>query len=307
MAPSMIYDSSYDDASIVREFRKRYGLYKGRGPEEKAPSGAVIREFKAIIYGYYKKYGRDLPWRRTNDPYHILVSEVMLQQTQAGRVSVKFQEFLRAFPTIEALASSSLREVLAVWKGMGYNRRARYLRDLAVQVRNSGKRRIPGSPDELALLPGIGRNTAAAVCAFAFNLPVAFIETNIRAVFIHFFFHGKGAVHDRDILSLVNATLDRKNPGRWYSALMDYGAMLKTRRVNPSRGSAHYKKQSPFRGSRRQIRGTILAALVANGAMSAKRLAEVTGVPENIADPLIEKLIEEGLVRKKGRVLLIPA
>jgi A/G-specific adenine glycosylase len=307
MAPSMIYDSSYDDASIVRDFQKRYGLYKRRRPVQKPLPDAAVREFREIIYGYYKNYGRDLPWRRTDDPYHILVSEVMLQQTRVGRVSIKFQEFLRAFPTIEALASTSLRDVLAVWQGMGYNRRARYLHDLAAQIKDSGEERIPGSPDELARLPGIGWNTAAAVCAFAFNLPVAFIETNIRAVFIYFFFHGRDAVHDREILSFVEATLDRKDPRRWYSALMDYGAMLKMRRGNPTRGSAHYKKQPPFKGSRRQVRGKILAALIANGGMTLKQLAKAVDMPEDITTPIAEKLVGEGLVVKKGRVLLIPS
>jgi len=228
-----------------------------------------------------------------------------LQQTQVRRVCDKFPEFTSSFPTIEALAASSLKDVLTVWRGMGYNRRARYLRDLALQVKERGSGKIPDSPEKLARLPGIGRTTAASICAFAFNLPMVFVETNIRSVFIHFFFPSAGMVHDREIIPLVEATLDRKNPRSWYSALMDYGAMLKVRHPNPSRRSAHHQKQPPFKGSRRQARGLILGTLLVHKGISVKRLAAMIDVPEDVVVSVINELLKEELVRKKGKILYI--
>lgn len=302
---SMISDDRYDDISIVSDFRGHYSAACSHKRAGAAPSVPlpVIRAFRSIIYGYYRKYRRDFPWRRTGDPYHILVSEIMLQQTQTGRVAEKFVEFIGAFPTLESLAAAPLSRVLSVWQGMGYNRRARYLRDLAAQLASEHGGRIPDDPGLLAKLPGIGRATAASICAFAFDRPVIFIETNIRAVFIHFFFHDRKEVDDRDIIPLAEAALDRKNPRDWYSALMDYGAMLKQRHTNPSRKSAHHQTQKPFAGSRRQIRGMVLRALLKNRGTTAKRLASIIGMPEKEVMPVIEGLVREGMICRKGRTL----
>lgn len=292
-----MYDDTYDDGSIVSDFRARYAA-NGPSAEE-----AAARKFRSIIYGYFRKHGRNFPWRETDDPYHILVSEIMLQQTQTGRVAEKFVEFINAFPTVRALAAAPLRDVMAVWQGMGYNRRARYLHELAVRLVGSHGGAVPDSPEELSKLPGIGRATAASICAFAFNRPVVFIETNIRAVFIHFFFPEGAAVSDRDILPLAEAALDRKHPHRWYSALMDYGAMLKKRHPNPSRKSAHHKKQKPFAGSRRELRGDALRAILSNSGITLKRLSSMIGRPEGEVASVVEELAREGLVRKeRGRL-----
>jgi A/G-specific adenine glycosylase len=296
----MYSDISYDDSSIVRDFHDRYVVGK-RG--KIAPD--TLKKFRVIIYGYYRKHKRDFPWRHTDDPYHILVSEIMLQQTQTGRVAEKYVEFINAFPTIEALAAASMQEVMAVWQGMGYNRRARYLHELAALVVESHGGGIPETPEELALLPGIGKATAASICAFAFNRPVVFIETNIRAVFIHFFFHNGQNVSDRDILPLAEESLDRKEPRHWYSALMDYGAMLKKRHPNPSRKSAHHQKQKPFEGSRRQLRGLVLRTILDHPGITVKRLSHIIGKPEDAVASVIDALAIEGLVRKKGKVLNI--
>ncbi len=293
-------DIAYDDASIVRDFRGRYVTGK-RG----RISPAAIRKFREIIYEYFRKHKRDFPWRRTHDPYRILVSEIMLQQTQTSRVAEKYMEFIRAFPSVEALAAATLRDVLAAWRGMGYNRRARYLHEIAGSIVKSCGGAIPEDPEELGLLPGIGKATAASISAFAFNRPVAFIETNIRTVFIHFFFSRRKNVSDRDILPLAEEALDRNDPRLWYSALMDYGAMLKKRNPNPSRKSAHHQKQGPFQGSRRQARGLVLRTILDHGGITAGRVSLITGRTEEEVADVIRDLEREGLVRRKGKLLLV--
>ncbi|MBN1498036.1 MAG: A/G-specific adenine glycosylase [Spirochaetes bacterium] len=294
-----MYDDAYDDASIVSDFRERYAA--GGPPTQ----GAAVRRFRSIIYAYFRKHARDFPWRRTDDPYRILVSEIMLQQTQTGRVTEKYLEFIRAFPAVQDLARAPLRDVLAVWQGMGYNRRARYLHELAIRIVEAHDGVIPDSPGELVALPGIGRATAASICAFAFNRPVVFIETNIRAVFIHFFLHDREGVSDDDILPLAAATLDRNHPHRWYSALMDYGAMLKKRHPNPSRKSAHHAKQKPFAGSRRELRGEALRTVLAQPGITVRRLATAVRRPEDEVVSVVDDMVREGLVRKQGKRLFV--
>ncbi len=209
-------------------------------------SKAQISTFRREVLKYYRAHGRDFPWRRTDDPYNVLVSEVMLQQTQVGRVLAKWGPFVATFPDFASLAAAPLVDVLTSWRGLGYNRRALYLKEIACAVMERYAGRLPDSQDELVRLPGIGPNTAGAIIAFAFNRPAVFIETNIRSVFIHHFFPEQDSVRDAQILPLIKATLDRDNPRIWYWALMDYGVMLKETTGNPSRRSAHHARQSPF-------------------------------------------------------------
>ncbi|HSQ93670.1 MAG TPA: A/G-specific adenine glycosylase, partial [Methanoregula sp.] len=175
-----------------------------------------VRKFRDLVLTHYRCHGRDLAWRRTTDPYHILVSEIMLQQTQVERVSRKYPEFIAAFPDFPTLAEAPLSDVLGIWQGMGYNRRAIALQKCARRVVEEFGGTLPQDPDILATFPGIGKATAASICAFAFNRPVVFIETNIRTVFIHYFFKDTNPVHDTAILPLVKKTVDRKNPRVWY-------------------------------------------------------------------------------------------
>ena len=222
----------------------------------------AIQAFRAQILAFYGHSGRSFAWRKTKNPYKILVSEIMLQQTQASRVTKKYPEFLRVFPTVKALAEAPLADVLAVWQGMGYNRRARYLREAAQKIIREHKGRMPKTEAGLRALPGIGHYTANAILAFAHNEPRVFIETNIRRVFIHYFFRDKQEVSDKEILILVEATLDTKNPREWYYALMDYGAELpKLAKKNSNIQSKHYAKQSKFKGSLRELRGKIVRRL----------------------------------------------
>jgi A/G-specific adenine glycosylase len=258
----------------------------------------VIHAFQTTIYAYYQNHGRQLPWRETDDPYRILVSEIMLQQTQVPRVLQKYEDFIRTFPDFRSLVQASLLEILRVWQGLGYNRRALALKKTAELVVSQYRGMLPAEPDELQKLPGIGPYTAAAIAAFAFNRPVAFVETNIRTVFIHCFFRDQSAVKDREILHLVEQTLDTSNPRRWYYALMDYGAMLKQRYHNPNRRSAQYQKPTPFKGSNRELRGMILGTLTAHSRLSeAELVAEFNAAPERVNHAL-KQLVAEGFITR---------
>jgi A/G-specific adenine glycosylase len=265
-----------------------------------------IRVFRKTVENHYREYGREFPWRNTEDPYKILLSEVMLQQTQVARVIEKYEYFLRTFPDIYALARAPLRVVLKVWQGLGYNRRAVALQQAAQQVVNHFDQKIPSNVDLLVSLPGIGKATACAICTFAFNQPTVFIETNIRTAFIHHFFNHIPKVRDTHILPLVAQTLDRHNPRVWYYALMDYGAALKKMYGNLNTKSAHYQRQGQFKGSNRQIRGAILKILVKSERISEHRLLSDVPFSPKIVLQNLEKLQREGIIGKEGEYLFIP-
>lgn len=265
----------------------------------------VVDRFRQQIYGFYQNHGREMPWRETADPYHILVSEIMLQQTQVERVALKYEPFIIAFPDIASLARAPLREIMVRWQGLGYNRRALSLQRLAQRLVTEFQGKLPASVATLRTLPGIGPATAGALAAFAFNQPVLFIETNIRRVFLHCFFADQSGIRDHEILPLVDQTLDRARPRPWYYALMDYGAMLKRAAPNPNRASAHYQRQSAFADSDRQIRGLILKALLGSPALSVKELVRAVGKSPERTRPLIEALIQEGFLEQTGTRLRI--
>ncbi len=265
-----------------------------------------IKTFQRIVYDYYQSSGRDLPWRKTHNPYEILVSEIMLQQTQVSRVIEKYGEFIKTFPDITSLAEATLIDVLAMWQGLGYNRRALSLKKLAEIVNNTYGGYIPPHVSLLMQLPGIGNATANAICAFAFNHPVIFIETNVRTVFIYHFFNTKDTVKDSEISPLVERTLDYDNPRQWYNALMDYGVALKKYCSNPGRKSAHHTVQSSFEGSARQVRGAILKALVIKNRQSFNELIDVVCYDPDVVKKNIQALEKEGLIANKGRYIFIP-
>lgn len=255
-------------------------------------------EFKEQIWAYYRANGRPFAWRHVEDPYQVVVSEIMLQQTQTYRVAPKYEAFMLLFPTWDALASASTHDLLCAWQGLGYNRRALALQAIAKRVVAEFDGKLPDDPEILVEFPGIGKATAGSICAFAFNQPTVFIETNIRAVFIHFFFNDQAEVRDDQLIPLVAQAVDHKNPREWYYALMDYGVMLKKSEPNPSRKSSHYTKQSRFEGSDRQIRGAIIRALTQHKSLTLQELVNVTGrEPERVmvqVDALRkERFIEE--------------
>jgi A/G-specific adenine glycosylase len=268
----------------------------------------AVEDFRASVRGYYQDYGRhDLPWRAPDasgqfDPYKILVSEVMLQQTQVVRVIPKYHEFLRRFPSIQMLADAELGEVLRTWSGLGYNRRAKFLHEAAKCIASEYNGNFPKEISQLVKLPGIGVNTAGAIVAYAFNQPVAFLETNTRTVYIYHFFRDQMDVTDKEILDLVAQTLDQENPREWYWALMDYGSYLKQTAGNLNKLSKHYSKQSKFEGSQRQTRGHVLR-LLGLRALTYEQLAE------EITDPRLEMivndLLREGLITQRGQRLAL--
>ena len=265
-----------------------------------------VRGFQRRILDYYRRHGRVLPWRATADPYSILVSEIMLQQTQVDRVLPKYIEFIEKFPNPAALASATLQEVLALWSGLGYNRRAKALKNCAEAVMARHDGRLPETSQSLLQLPGIGPYTARAVCVFAYNRPETVLETNIRSVYIHFFFAGQAAVRDADLVPLIEKTLDRRNPRRWYNALMDYGVVLKKSCGNPSRKSSGYVRQSRFQDSNRQVRGIIIKTLIPRKACPEAALIQKTGKDPHRVRTALAELLAEGLIIRRGDRISLP-
>lgn len=259
------------------------------------------RQFVDTVWQYYKTHGRhDLPWRQTSDPYRIVVSEVMLQQTQVVRVKVKYKEFLRRFASTKQLAQVPLSEVLITWQGLGYNRRAKLLQQAAQAVHTKRNGRWPRTYDGLCALPGIGSYTAGAVMAFAYNQPVPIIETNIRTVFLHHFFRAQTNVTDVDIQRQVERTLASDQPRQWYWALMDYGSFLKATVGSQNQRSKQYQKQSPFKGSVREVRGAIVRCLGERGPLTQQALqSTLSAFPWTRVATALDSLVKDNLVVKE--------
>lgn len=256
-------------------------------------------KFIQTVWDYYYANKRDLPWRETSNSYFIFISEVMLQQTQVSRVLIKYPLFIHQFPTFDKLAHASMADILKTWQGMGYNRRALYLIKAAEIIENQYGGIVPNDPIILDLLPGIGKATACSIIAFIYNKPTVFIETNIRRVYIFHFFDGrKLPVDDKEILPLVEQTLDYVNPREWYWALMDYGAYLGKTIENPNKKSRHYSVQSQFEGSNRQIRGKILRLLLEN-KKTMNEIMDLLEIDKTRAQSILESLEKEGFIVKK--------
>lgn len=258
-----------------------------------------VNEFQKKIWDYYHLYGRKLPWRNIDNPYHIFISEIMLQQTQVARVLVKYPEFLAVFPTISQLAKSDVPTLLKTWQGMGYNRRALYLKNAAEIIVTRYQGKVPDNPVALDELPGIGYATACSITAFAFNKPTVFIETNIRRVFIHEFFTDESEIDDKQLMPLVEATVDHLNPREWYYALMDYGVYLAKQIENPNRRSKHYTLQSKFEGSDRQIRSRIVKELIKSGTIAEQDIISVADCDDTArVERIVGQLEKEGFLKK---------
>jgi A/G-specific adenine glycosylase len=259
------------------------------------------RDFQTKVWDYYNEHGRsDLPWRQpegddTFSAYKVMASELMLQQTQVGRVVPKYQAFLERFPDVYALAAADQGDVLRAWSGLGYNRRAKFLHQAAKQIVHEYSGKFPDDEAALVKLPGIGHATANAILAYAFDRPVSFIETNIRTVYIHHFFHDSVRVADTSLRTVIEQTVDHEHPREWYWALMDYGTYLKRSVGNLNKLSNTYNKQSRFEGSPRQLRGRVIHLLGGD----SRRMVELQ---REIDDPRLEvviaELVREGLVRQ---------
>jgi A/G-specific adenine glycosylase len=260
---------------------------------------ATVAGLQSRILGWYAANGRDLPWRRTTDPYAILVSEIMLQQTQVPRVVPKFTGFLAVYPRLEDLAKAPLDDVLRLWKGLGYNNRARRLRDCAataVAAADSGPARLPRTRDGLRALPGIGPYTARAVLAFAHNDDVAAVDANVRRVLTHEL-NLPADLGDRELQRVADDVLPRGRSRDWHNALMDYGALVLTARAT---GIAPRTRQGAFEGSRRWYRSRLLQALLDDGPQHHDRLAALLDVTPAGAAELADLLSRDGLVRRDG-------
>lgn len=266
---------------------------------EEAGRLGARREFSALIWRFYGEYGRRFPWRETRGTWPVLLSEVMLQQTQTARVLPKYEAFLSRWPSWKAMAASSLDDVLSLWKGLGYPRRALALRKVAVASERWGWE-LPCDYDTLLTLPGIGPSTAAAICAFCYGQPSVYLETNIRRVLLHCFFPGQEQVHDKVLRALLEDLLSEVEDVRaWYYALMDYGVLLKYLIPNANRRSAHYARQSRYENSNRQIRGLLLLHFSERGALSRSQLLDglSTFDPERI-DACIRSLCVDGFIEE---------
>lgn len=251
-------------------------------------------DFIELIWHRGGELYREMPWREDVQPYYVLVSELMLQQTQVDRVIPKFDAFIARFPDISSLAQAPLSDVLLLWQGLGYNRRAKYLHDSAKMVLADFDGVFPSAKPELLLLPGVGPNTAGAILNYAFNAPTVFIETNVRTVYFHHFFPEGDKVSDTQLLPLIEETIDKEHPREFYWALMDYGSWLKRQGAGKITQSHHYVKQSKLEGSVRQVRGQIIARLTT----SEVTLMELTRMYEGDTrlTPALAGLIKDGLV-----------
>ncbi len=268
-------------------------------------------QFRKTIWQYYKKNGRKLPWRissgKPDAAYKILVSEFMLQQTQVSRVIPKYEAFLKSFPNPKALAKASKSNVLKLWSGLGYNRRALYLHKSVQEIVEHHKGVVPRDVAVLETLSGIGPYTARAIAAFAYDMKTVCIETNIRTVFIHFFFpDATEKVSDKEILEKIKETLPTKNYREWYWALMDYGSYLKATGANKNSLSKSHTTQSKFKGSNREVRGAIMKELTKYHKISLSKILCLPFKTEKIILNL-NALEKEGflVINKKKQIVSI--
>lgn len=297
--------------------------HDGNQPFEEGPGSDLsdqLQSFRSLVLERGAELYRDLPWRRSRDPYAVWISEVMLQQTQVSRVDGRWQHWMARFPTVDALAAAEPADVLDEWQGMGYNRRALSLLRAAQQVSAAGGV-MPQEVADLVALPGIGPATAAGIRAFALNLPGTYLETNVRTVFLHELYPEAEGVPDKELLPLVEACCPKDardsadDPRTWYFALLDYGAWLKKNTPNPSRRSAGHTKQSRFEGSHRQKRAMVVRALLAHrntAGVDVQTVAdELTREEQEAGRPavaprdvvaLLEELALEGFCSANGDV-----
>lgn len=266
----------------------------------------AIDAFQDAVWDYYAHHARTMPWRTDHSPYRVLVSELMLQQTQVSRVIPKFEAFMTEFPSIQSLAAAPLDAVIRQWQGLGYNRRARFLHEAAKMIMGDFDGVFPATLKDLTRLPGVGKNTAGALLAYAFNTPVIFIETNIRTVLFHYFFADAAGVDDRELIPILQASLPAEADVReWYWALMDYGSHLKRTAGARLDVSRHHKKQAPLKGSVREVRGLIVRELARQSRTEGQLRLDLAA--DGRFEPALAGLIRDGLVSREDDRLRLTA
>lgn len=260
-----------------------------------------INALQQRLLTYYQEHGRDLPWRRTTDRYKILVSEIMLQQTQVDRVIPKYEAWLEAFPTLNALAGAPLSKVLQLWSGLGYNSRAKRLQDAANIIMKQYDGVVPDRIEELITLPGIGPYTARSVLIFADNQNIATVDTNIRRILIHEC-RLKESISDKELFQLAETLVPKGKSRDWHNALMDYGATILTARKS---GIKPKTTQSSFKDSKRYYRGQIIKYLTKNDGLHEQEMKKLFPGTKHDLKKIAEELAREGLVKKKDCVYVL--
>lgn len=258
-------------------------------------------DFRELIWQKGRELYRAMPWREDTRPYYVLVSELMLQQTQVERVIPRFQAFIAAFPSERVLAAASLADVLRQWQGLGYNRRAKFLHEAAKMIQREYGGVFPSGAGDLLKLPGVGKNTAGAIQAYAFNQPSIFIETNVRTVYFYHFFTERDVVTDAEIREKLAETIDHEHPRQWYWSLMDYGTYLKSHGVRNVSQSKHYLKQPPLKGSVREVRGQIVRELAEGDYSEVTLRYRITS--DDRFTLALDGLIRDGLVAQTDGLL----
>lgn len=254
-----------------------------------------ITAFRRRLLRFYKAHGRKLPFRETTDPYKVAVAEVMLQQTQVERVLPKYEDWIRRWPTWQALARATERQLITAWTGLGYNRRCLFLGRLARTVVDEFNGILPDDPKTLAKLPGLGPYTSRAILIFAFNKPLVTVDTNIRRVFLHEFGLQVGSSRQA-IEDLAWQLLPRHRSRDWHNALMDYSVLRLPRRLA---NVPPVSRQSRFEGSLRQIRGEIIRRLTSQHRLTVAALSREIGREKADVLAAARALEKDGMVTLK--------
>jgi A/G-specific adenine glycosylase len=283
-----------------------------------------VISFQKTILDWYKENQRDLPWRKTRHPYHIMVSEIMLQQTQVNRVIIKFEEWLIRFPTVEALAESPVADVLQYWSGLGYNRRALNLKRAAEAIVTEHKGIFPQDEMLLLKLPGIGPYTSRAILCFAFDKQVAVVDTNVKKVILTQILKPKNEtvspfislrdapiqetkpLSEKDFQVIAEQLLPHGHAYDWNQALMDYASHVLKKEKIP------IPKQSKFAGSRRQFRGRILKVLLEKKTVALDEIGpmikdDYTDTDKEWLTKLLDELTREGFIEIKDTKVKLTA
>ena len=259
-----------------------------------------IKKFHEKIFTWWKENKRSLPWRETTNPYYIMISEIMLQQTQVNRSIEKYLEFIKKYPTIKELAEASVSSVLKSWSGLGYNRRALWLHEAANQIVK--QKEFPKTQEELQKLKGIGPYTSRSILIFAFNYDIATVDTNIRRVLIAENF-AKNDTKEKELFIIAQKILPKGKARDWHNALMDYGSLVLTSAktgIKPKTTTSNNSKES------RRQRGIIVKYLTRNSKAKKEQIVNDCNILNEKIDDILLGLMADGLVAKTKKYYILP-